>query len=81
MFFRNMFNELIDITLISSTKTTLKSMQLKKNETKSNHYFCFTFEKCSTSYLDLIKVHHSIKERVYSIDQHDYDVNDARIFN
>lgn len=36
---------------------------------------------CHTLYLDWIKEHHSIKVRVYSIDQHDYDVNDAKIVN
>jgi hypothetical protein len=71
MFFSNMFNKFINIALISTAKSTLKSTEEKKN---------FLSNKISyhTLYLDLIKEHHSIKVPVYSIGQHDYDVNAAK---
>ena len=72
MFFCNMFDEFIDIALISTTKSTLKSSFSHIEE---------IHEKCSnivlTSYSDSIGVHHWTREQVYSIVPHDCDVNDA----
>ncbi len=71
MFFGNMFNKFIDIALISTTKSTLKSN--KKAKFKKIFFSIF-----QTLYSDSIEEHHSIKVQVYLIVQHDYDVNDAK---
>lgn len=72
MLFGDMFDEFINIALITTTKTTLKS-EVRHQKDFRLWSRSLVQKKEFTLYLDLTGEHRSTRERVYSIDPHDYD--------